>query len=68
MTTNRGASARNIQRDRLLGQMRTAEDSRNQQEVDDALAEAKSWLRNNYTGDAAVRKAQMRLLRASPPA
>jgi len=66
MTTNHGTSARNIQRNLLLGRMRTAEDNGNQQEVDDALAEAKSWLKNNYTGDAPVRRAQMRLLRAFP--
>ena len=68
MTTNRDARTRNIQRDLLLARMRAAEDSGNQQEVDEALAEAKRWLMNNYTSDAPVRKAQVRLLRSSPPA
>jgi len=55
------------ERSRLLRQMDTAEARGDRQEINDALAEAKSWLRNNYAGDNPVRKSQARLLAVFPP-
>jgi hypothetical protein len=68
MDTNHGKNTRKTNRDRLVRQMNVAKDSGNRREVDDALAEAKRWLRNNYVGDNPVREAQSRLLRAFPSA
>jgi len=55
------------ERSRLLRRMDTAEARGDRQEINDALAQAKSWLRNNYAGDNPVRKAQARLLAVFPP-
>ncbi len=68
MDTKRGKDTRKMNRDRLVRQMNAAKDSGNRQEVDDALAEAKHWLRNNYVGDNAIREAQSQSLRAFPTA
>ena len=68
MNTNLGKNTRKMNRSRLVRRMNVAKDSGNRQEVDDALAEAKRWLRNNYVGDNPVREAQSQLLRAFPSA
>jgi len=68
MDTNHGKNTRKLNRDRLVRQMNVAKDSGNRQEVADALAEAKRWLRNNYVGDNPVREAQSQLLRVFPTA
>jgi hypothetical protein len=70
MDTNHGKNTRKrkMNRDRLVRQMNVAKDSGNRREMDDALAEAKRWLRNNYAGDNPVREAQSQLLRAFPTA
>jgi hypothetical protein len=57
----------NNERSRLLRRMDTAEARGGRQEINDVLAEAKRWLRNNYAGDNPVRKAQARLLAVFPP-
>jgi hypothetical protein len=67
MTVDERMRAQDDERDRLLRRMEVAEGSRSGQEVKDALAEAKLWLRHNYAGDNPVRKAQARLLGGLPP-
>jgi hypothetical protein len=67
MDTERGKgySDRDIvfARRRLFERMMVAKRSGNRQEVNDALVEAKDWLRNNHVGDNAIRDAQRQLLR-----
>ena len=67
MTMDERMRAQDEERDRLLRRMEVAESSRSEQEVKDALAEAKLWLRHNYARDNPVRKAQARLLGGLPP-
>jgi len=57
----------NNERSRLLRRMDTAEARGDRQEINDALAEAKRRLSNNYAGDDPVRKAHARLLTVFPP-
>jgi hypothetical protein len=69
MFSERGGSERNIQRDRLLTRMMDAKDSGNRRDVEDALAEAKRWLRDNdnRAGNNVIRGAQFELHKAFPP-
>jgi hypothetical protein len=68
MSTEEGSrSERNIDRNRLLMRMMDAKASGNRSDVDNTLAEAKQWLRDNRVGDNAIRKAQFQLYKAFPP-
>jgi hypothetical protein len=53
--------------EQLLARMQAAKESKNRQEVEDCLVEAKRRLSNNYLGDNPIRDAQSRLLRLFPP-
>ena len=69
-TTARDRGDRNIDRDRLLKQMKDAQDDGTKKDADEALAEAKRWLRANddRAGNNAIRSAQFQLHKAFPPA
>lgn len=69
-TTARDRGDRNIDRDRLLKQMKDAQDGGTKKDADEALTEAKRWLRANddRVGNNAIRSAQFRLHKAFPPA
>jgi hypothetical protein len=56
-----------IEGGQLLARMQAARESKNRQEVEDCLVEAKRRLSNNYLGDNPIRDAQSRLLRLFPP-
>ena len=67
MTEEQRKREQDNERDRLLGRMDAAKATGDRQDINDALAEAKHWLRNNYVGDNSVQKAQVRLLGVFPP-
>jgi hypothetical protein len=68
MSTEEGSrSERNTDRNRLLKRMVDAKVSGNRRDVDNTLAEAKQWLRDNRVGDNAIRRAQFQLYKAFPP-
>ena len=69
-TTARDIGGRNTNRDRLLKQMKDAQDGGTKKDADEALAEAKRWLRANddRAGNNAIRSAQFQLHKAFPPA
>ena len=67
MTVNQRKREQDNERDRLLRRMDAAKARGDRQDINDALAEAKHWLKNNYVGDNSVRKAQVRLLGVFPP-
>ena len=55
MSTEEGSrSDRNIDRNRLLKRMVDAKISGNRRDVDNTLAEAKQWLRDNRVGETTV--------------
>ena len=69
-TTARDRGGRNTNRDRLLKQMKDAQDGGTKKDADEALAEAKRWLKANddRAGNNAIRSAQFQLHKAFPPA
>ena len=69
-TTARDRGDRNIERDRLLKQMKDAQEGGTKKDADEALAEAKRWLRANddRAGNNAIRSAQFQLHKVFPPA
>jgi hypothetical protein len=67
MTVNQRKREQDNERDRLLRHMDAAKARGDRQDINNALAEAKHWLKNNYVGDNSVRKAQVRLLGVFPP-
>ena len=67
MTEEQRKREQDNERERLLGRMDAAKATGDRQDINDALAEAKHWLKNNYVGDNSVRKAQVRLLGVFPP-
>lgn len=68
MTTHRSRSVLNTDRNQLVERMAAARDGGDRQEIDDALTEAKHWLRDNRVGDNEIRNAQFQLWKALPPA
>jgi hypothetical protein len=67
MTVEQRMHVQDNERERLLRRMEAAKVSENRQDINNALAEAKRRVGNNYAGDNPIRKAQARLLGVFPP-